>query len=126
MPLDDRDGTLDLIDHVEGVGVARVGEDDVDEGAGEVVAVVGGAREGVAVVDVGVGDVLDVTAEDDEASDADAVAVPGCKSGVQRGMCYGGCEAWGTYKMRVMTFKAPKMLVAQREYLLCTITPGLC
>lgn len=30
VPLDHRNGPLDLVDHVEGVGIARVGEDDVD------------------------------------------------------------------------------------------------
>lgn len=62
MPLNYRNRALDLIDDVEGVGVARVRKDDVDEGCGEVVAVVGCALEGVAVVDVWVGDVRDVAA----------------------------------------------------------------
>ena len=71
VPLDDGHGPLDLVDDVEGVGVARVREDDVDERAGEVVAVRGGAFERVAVVDSRVGDVVDVAAEDDEACYAD-------------------------------------------------------
>ena len=73
MPLDDGNGSLDLVDDVERVGVPRVREDDAHERAGEVVPVGGGPLEGVAVVEVWVGDVRDVAAKDDEACDADAI-----------------------------------------------------
>lgn len=71
MALQHGDRVLDLVDHVKRIGVARVGEDDVDQGRGQVVAVVRGALERVAEVGGRVGDVVEVATEDDEAGDGD-------------------------------------------------------
>lgn len=64
-------GVLNLIDEVEGVGVARVREDDADQRVGQVVAVLSGAVKGIAEVSVGVGNAVDIAAEDDETGDTD-------------------------------------------------------
>ncbi|TLS23167.1 uncharacterized protein PpBr36_06213 [Pyricularia pennisetigena] len=71
VPLELGDRVPDLVDHVEGVGIARVGEDDVDQRHRQAVAVGRGALEGVAEVAVRVRDAADVAAQDHEARDAD-------------------------------------------------------
>lgn len=70
---DDGNGSLNLVDDVEGVCIARVGEDNVDKSSREVIPVVCRAGKGVAVVQARVRDMVDVLSEDDETGDADAI-----------------------------------------------------
>ena len=72
MLLQGRDGILYLVDDIEGVLVAGVRENDVDQRVGQVAPVVGRALEGIAIVNSRVRDTRDATAQHDEASDGDA------------------------------------------------------
>ena len=66
----------------------------------------------------------DVAAEDDEACYADTVN--GAEILAPVGLVQTFLGIGIAHKIRVMTFRTPKMLVAQREYLLWAMTPGIC